>query len=129
MALHHRGQLAQTGECLLVNQAIRTRLSRWDFFYAVVEKCATSISLNFSNNFRRGTIFEKLSPGFNRIIRKIFCFLAKFSVFRRSVHIFHVVILSKIYLNNSQESAPASCTKKSAYSQHPKSERSDFERR
>ena len=42
-----------------------------------------------------------------------FCFLDKFSVFKKFLQIFHVASVTKISVSKTQESAPASCTKQS----------------
>ena len=47
--------------------------------------------------------------------QKIFLFSGQIFVFRKFLQICHVVFPSKISVNNSQESAPTSCTKKSTY--------------
>ena len=39
------------------------------------------------------------------MVRKFFCFLAKFYVFRKFLQIVHVVLLSKIYTTNYQKDA------------------------
>ena len=61
----------------------------------------------FSTPFSRTT-------GFNPINRKNFCFLAKFSFFRKFLQIFHVVLPLQISVSNSKKSVPVSFTKKSA---------------
>ena len=48
-------------------------------------------------------------------VRNCFCFLIICSVFQKFTQIFHVVLLSKISMNNFQKYVPAACTKESAH--------------
>ena len=64
------------------------------------------------------TYFENCISGFQAYqqhkVRNFSFFLPKFFVFRKLLQTFHVILLSKISVNNSQKPSPASCIKKSA---------------